>query len=342
MSSISVSEACELAAKLRKEVAQSIYGQEKLVTETLCCFLAGGHILMTGAPGLAKTTLVRVFASHLGLSFGRIQYTPDLLPSDIIGSELLHVDQASGKRYFEFSKGPIFVNLLLADEINRATPRTQSAMLEAMQERRITVGHQNHILPEPFMVFATQNPFESEGTFPLPEAQLDRFLIHTLVEYPDAESEMQILRSHAGNTLAGEVGIHNKTFTVGIETTQKIMEAVKSIKVEDHLIDGINHLVRSTRPDSNSSLEPMRSKVWYGAGPRGGIALISTARALALMEGEETVRWSHIKRLAKPVLRHRIRLASQSQNENQQVDAWIDEVVAYVEKSKSKASRGLE
>ena len=342
MQSMTISEAHEYAAKLRKEVALSIYGQDRLVTETLCCFLAGGHILMTGAPGLAKTTLVRVFASHLGLSFGRIQYTPDLLPSDIIGSELLHVDQASGKRYFEFSKGPIFVNLLLADEINRATPRTQSAMLEAMQERRITVGHQNHLLPDPFMVFATQNPFESEGTFPLPEAQLDRFLIHTLVEYPDSESELKILKSHASNSLAGETGIENKAFTLGVDLTQKIMAAVKSIKVEDHIIDGVNHLVRATRPDSSSSLEHLRSKVWYGAGPRGGIALISTARALALMEGEDTVRWSHVKRLAKPVLRHRIRLASQVLNENQQIDALIDEVVEYVEKVKSKASRGLE
>jgi MoxR-like ATPase len=339
---ISISEASKMALQLREEISKSIFGQDDLITETLCCLLANGHILMTGAPGLAKTTLVRVFASHLGLNFGRIQYTPDLLPSDIVGSELLHVDQATGKRFFEFAKGPIFVNLLLADEINRATPRTQSAMLEAMQERRVTVAHETHVLPSPFMVFATQNPFESEGTFPLPEAQLDRFLLHTLVNYPDAESELKILRAHSESTLAGESGLRDSSYKVGLDNTLKMIEVTKKVRVDEHILGGINHLVSSTRPDSKQCLEHLKSKIWYGSGPRGGIALISTAKALAILEGSEVVRWAHVRRLAKPVLRHRIRLAAQGGDEAKQADLVVDELLDHVEKYTAKISRGLE
>jgi len=341
MDRLTIVEASNLANRLRENVSKSIFGQEELILETLCCFLAGGHILITGAPGLAKTTLVRVFASHLGLKFGRIQYTPDLLPSDIIGSELLHVEQSSGRRYFEFSRGPIFVNLLLADEINRATPRTQSAMLEAMQERRVTVGHDTHSLPEPFMVFATQNPFESEGTFPLPEAQLDRFLMHSLVHYPDVDSEWKILKSHADNFLVGENTLLDHIDPIGTDVTLRIMNAVKSVVVDDPILEGINHLVRATRPESASMPEHLRSQMWYGSGPRGGIALVSCAKALALLEGSERVRWAHVKRLAKPVLRHRIRSTAPSAKEGERADRIIDEVLDLVERTKTKSSRGL-
>ena len=219
---LSLEEAANIASGLKKSVCNSIFGQEGLITETLCCLLSGGHILVTGAPGLAKTTLVRIFAKHLGIDFGRIQFTPDLLPSDIIGSEILNIDPVTGERKFMFSKGPIFTNLLLADEINRASPRTQSALLEAMQERTCTVGGDIHNLSDAFMVFATQNPFESEGTFPLPEAQLDRFLAHTLVGYPDKASEEQILHAHVENRLIGEKRHVDKT-----EVSVKLDEVVE-------------------------------------------------------------------------------------------------------------------
>lgn len=307
------SDAVKTAGLLKDSIAASIFGQEELVTEALCCLFAGGHILITGAPGLAKTTLVRVLAKHLGLEYNRVQFTPDLLPSDIVGSEILNVDGASGKRSFEFVKGPVFTNLLLADEINRASPRTQSALLEAMQERSCTVAGKTHALGDPFMVFATQNPFESEGTFPLPEAQLDRFLLHTLVPYPQKDVEEKILQEHAQNRLAGEVRSSappKSSFTLDKYALLKIIELCKTVTVEPEIIQLINELVRSSRPDDESCPEELRGAFWYGAGPRAGISLVSTARVLALMSGSETVRWQHVRRLAKPVLRHRLRLTS--------------------------------
>ena len=201
---ISFEEAVSKIADLKKQLNRHILGQEDLITEALCCFLTGGHLLITGAPGLAKTTLVKVVARLLGLDFARIQFTPDLLPSDIVGSEILNIDPETSQRHFVFSKGPVFGNFILADEINRASPRTQSALLEAMQEHTVTVSGKHYKLPEPFMVFATQNPFESEGTFPLPEAQIDRFLLHSLISYPNEDAEIEILRAHVDNDLIGE------------------------------------------------------------------------------------------------------------------------------------------
>lgn len=343
-SSMSLQEATGLAAKLRNHVMQQVFGQEGLITETLCCLLAGGHILMTGAPGLAKTTLVRVFARQLGVAFGRVQFTPDLLPSDILGSEVLNVDQQSGRRVFEFSRGPVFTNLLLADEINRASPRTQSALLEAMQERSVTVGGRTHVLGSPFMVFATQNPFESEGTFPLPEAQLDRFLLHTLVSYPDEKAESQILAEHIAGKLVGEQTANAATVNDPVLSEgqiQGLIERAKQIQVDESMMTGIRDLVRSTRPSDPTCPESVRAAIWYGAGPRAGISLVSVARALALLQEEESVRWEHVRRLAAPVLRHRIRLTAQGMREGMDEDAVINDLLTRLETKFKNLARGV-
>lgn len=332
--SLSFSEANDLSTQLLEHVSSSIFGQEDLILETLCCFLAGGHILMTGAPGLAKTTLVRVFSENLGLKFGRVQYTPDLLPSDITGAEILNIDPETQRRSFEFSKGPIFVNLLLADEINRASPRTQSAMLEAMQEKSITVAGKTHYLNLPFMVFATQNPYESEGTFPLPEAQLDRFLLHTLVQYPSKEAELQILTEHAADRLVGEQHEEKqkKPLAIGVEKIRAMIAKTKEITIEPEILSAINELVRSTRPESEFCPEKYKDLVWYGAGSRAGLSFISVIRALALIEGVESVRWRHVRRMAKPVLRHRLKLVPHAGrmefDEDRFIDILLDEIEA--------------
>lgn len=342
---ITLEHAADTAAKLRAQVGKAVFGQETLITETLCCLLAGGHILMTGAPGLAKTTLVRVIARNLGLVFGRVQFTPDLLPSDIIGSEILNIDAGTQRRFFEFSPGPVFTNLLLADEINRASPRTQSALLEAMQERSVTVGGTIHTLPQPFMVFATQNPFESEGTFPLPEAQLDRFLVHTLVDYPDSNAEMQILKEHTQSRLAGEQTgstLRDKDIDmVGTEQIGQIIGRVRQIAVDDSILEGIRDLVRSTRPEDENCPEQMRPLIWYGAGPRAGISLISVCRALALMEKQENVRWAHVRRMVRPVLRHRIRLTAHGIREGLSEDRMVDMVLERVEARHHNLAKGI-
>lgn len=335
--SLSLEEASEITSNLVNKIGESIFGQQQLVTEAVCCLLAGGHILMTGAPGLAKTSLVRVIASHIGLPFGRIQFTPDLLPSDIIGSDILNIDPVTQKRLFEFSKGPIFTGLLLADEINRASPRTQSALLEAMQEGTCTVGGILHELEQPFMVFATQNPFESEGTFPLPEAQLDRFLMHVLVDYPSLDSEKQILKEHVNNRLVGEQkrgGIFpqsDKPAPLGADVTRSLIQKTKSIAIDDELVEVISELVRSTRLEDENCPKKLRDHIWYGAGPRGGISLISVSKALALISQSEVVRWRHIRQMAKPVLRHRIRLTSHATRDQIFEDHIIDELLERLE-----------
>lgn len=346
--SMTLEESYVLIQRLKESVAESIFGQESLITESICCLLSGGHILMTGAPGLAKTTLVRVFAQFLNLAYGRVQFTPDLLPGDIIGSDILNIDTDTGKRSFEFAQGPIFANLLLADEINRASPRTQSALLEAMQERAVTVGGKRYALPYPFMVFATQNPFESEGAFPLPEAQLDRFLIHTLVDYPSAEAESQILKEHADNRLVGEQQVdsqeaerdRNKGLTL-IEI-RNLIKRREAIVVENELVDMIRDLVRSTRPTDELCPASLRELIWYGAGPRAGISLISVARSLALLEKDDKVRWKHIRRMAKPVLRHRIRLSAQTGGDRLNEDEIIDRILERLEDRLKMGSQAIE
>lgn len=335
MDTVSLADAKDVLDRLKGRIGENIFGQEELVEEALCCLIAGGHILVTGAPGLAKTTLVRVIAREIGLQFGRVQFTPDLLPSDITGSQILTLGQSAEERKFVFEQGPIFTNLLLADELNRASPRTQSALLEAMQERFCTVGGQRHRLPQPFLVFATQNPFESEGTFPLPEAQLDRFLVHSLVDYPSSAAEEEILKAHASRNLSGEKvedeGAKSEPL-MDAHMISQLMSRAQGVAVDDQLLHVIATIVRSTRPQENADTSSsLHNAVWYGAGPRAGIALVSTSRALAMMEGEEQVRWRHIKRLVKPVIRHRLRLTAQAIHDGYDEDRLLDEVIQETE-----------
>jgi MoxR-like ATPase len=340
---LSIQAAADVAAQLRQSISSVIYGQDELITETLTCLIAGGHVLLTGAPGLAKTTLVRVFARTLGLEFGRIQFTPDLLPSDILGSEILNIDPENSRRSFQFSRGPIFTNLLLADEINRASPRTQSALLEAMQERTVTVAGKRHVLPQPFLVFATQNPFESEGTFPLPEAQMDRFLMHALVTYPSAEAEQKMLMTHAEGELVGEkVNWTANDDQLSPATLLGVMNRARQIRIDEALVSVINDLVRSSRPEDPLCPKQVKDALWYGAGPRAGISLISASRAYALMTQSEVVRWQHIKRMARPVLRHRIRLAAHAVRDGLTEDQVVDQLLDRVQADRGNQALGID
>jgi MoxR-like ATPase len=327
---------------LREALGNYILGQPDLLTDTICCMLASGHLLLTGAPGLAKTTLVRVLAKHLQLPFRRVQCTPDLLPSDILGSEILNLDPVTQQRFFEFKPGPIFTNLLLVDEINRASPRTQSALLEAMQEQGVTVAGHRYTVDKPFMVFATQNPLESEGTFPLPEAQLDRFLLHTWVNYPHEFDQLSILRQYATRTLIGDT-LEQLVVEAPLsaEEVLTLQQACTQLPVSDAILQGINELVVATRPEHALCPHEVKDLIQFGAGPRAALALLAVCQALALLEGQPGVTWGHVKRMVKPALRHRIRLNVRALRGNWQVDAVIETIMEHIETRYAVASLGL-
>ena len=288
------------AQRLREEVRRRIVGQERVIDEILMALVAGGHALLVGVPGLAKTLMVRSVAEAMDLDFRRIQFTPDLVPSDITGTDILEEDSATGSRSFRFVRGPIFANVVLADEINRAPPRTQSALLEAMQEHRVTAAGETMRLPEPFFVLATQNPIEQEGTYPLPEAQLDRFLFDIRVGYPSAEEEVSILRATTGLADAPVTRVLAASEVIALQ------RAVREVNVADVLLRYAADLARASRPDDPTSTELVRRYVRWGAGPRAGQALILGAKAHALLNGRAHVTPQDVKRVAPPVLRHRI------------------------------------
>jgi MoxR-like ATPase len=286
-------------ASLKQEIAKVVVGQHATVELMLAALLCRGHCLIVGVPGLGKTLLVRTFGRVLGLSFSRIQFTPDLMPTDIVGSEILQASDA-GVRRFEFSEGPIFANLLLADEINRTPPKTQSALLEAMQEKQVTVAGVTRTLQEPFIVYATQNPIEHEGTYPLPEAQLDRFFFHINVDYPDLAEEKAILQ-HLGPVPGSE-----PETVLTREQVMDLQAAVLEIPLPDHVVDFILRLVHSSRPQSQLAGDYAKRYVAWGAGPRASQTLSLAARALALLRGRTSASEQEVRDAALPVLRHRV------------------------------------
>ncbi|MEZ6057881.1 MAG: MoxR family ATPase [Planctomycetaceae bacterium] len=277
-----------------------IVGQQSVIEEVLISIFCRGHVLLTGVPGLAKTLLIDSISKVLDLDFRRIQFTPDLMPADITGTEVLQEDRTTGTRNFQFVEGPIFSNMVLADEINRAPPKTQSALLEAMQERHVTVAGQTMELPSPFFVMATQNPIEQEGTYPLPEAQLDRFLFNCVVNYPEAADEFQIIKQATSG--------HKTTLPklLNAEQIQKLQEAVRNVPAADHVITFARDLVQATRPGGGSAPGFIKEMVGWGAGPRAGISLIIAAKARAVLRGRLHATTSDVAAVALPVLRHRV------------------------------------
>lgn len=288
------------------EIAKVIVGQKEIVDELLISVLAGGHCLLEGVPGLAKTLMVSTLAQCLELGFRRVQFTPDLMPSDIIGTEILEEDHVSGKRFFKFQKGPVFTNILLADEINRTPPKTQAALLEAMQEKHVSYAGEVHALPRPFFVLATQNPVEQAGTYPLPEAQLDRFLMFIRVPYPSETEEVEVLNRTTGNKGAELKTILNATDMIALQTL------VREVDISGDLLTYIARLVRASRP-GDSNVAPVKEYVRWGSGPRAGQALVLCAKARALMKGHFAVTVNDIRSVAKAVLRHRILLNFQAE-----------------------------
>ena len=303
----------ERLARLRDAIGLAIVGQAEVVEQLLIGLLAGGHCLIEGVPGLGKTLLVRTLGRALALDFRRIQFTPDLMPSDILGTEILEEDHGTGKRYFKFQQGPLFTNLLLADELNRTPPKTQSALLEAMQEHTVSYAGTTHALPEPFFVLATQNPIEQAGTYPLPEAQLDRFLLHVRVDYPSELEERAILAQTTG-------GAHGEVPAV-MDAAQvlALQQLTREVHLGEDVLAWIARLVRASRP-RDSVVAQVREWVRWGAGPRAGQALVLAAKARALLHGRLAATREDVRALAAPVLRHRLLLSFAAEAEARSTD----------------------
>lgn len=313
---------------LKQEIKKVIVGQEEIIDQLLITFLAGGHALLEGVPGLAKTLMIRSLSEAIELKFKRIQFTPDLMPTDIIGTEILEEDHTTGKRIFKFNKGPIFANIILADEINRTSPKTQAALLEAMQEFEVTYAGVTYPLERPFFILATQNPIEQAGTFPLPEAQLDRFLLYIKVSYPTAEEERAILESTTGKRPAAIQKV--------IEGS-KILEAqklVRDVHINTELVEWVSNLVRATRA-VHSEIKFVQDWVRWGAGPRAGQAMILTAKARALLSGRFAVTQEDIRHVAYPVLRHRILMNFKAESEGVTSDAVTSHLLESISIRKS-------
>ncbi len=321
------------AQAMRAQVARNIVGQESALDEILLAIVAGGHALLVGVPGLAKTLMVRSVAEAMQLEFRRIQFTPDLVPSDITGTELLEEDTATGHRSFRFVRGPVFANIVLADEINRAPPRTQAALLEAMQEYRVTAAGQTMALPAPFFVLATQNPIEQEGTYPLPEAQLDRFLFDIRVDYPGEEDEVGILRSTTGAPPAP------LTPVLDALQVRALQQLAREIPASDTVLRYAAQLVRATRPGDSRAPDLVTRYVRWGAGPRAGQALILGAKAHALLAGRPAVSPTDIQRVALPVLRHRVLPNYAAEADGIASDTIVSELIARIDPPRGNAPR---
>ncbi len=304
--------------RLREEIGKVIIGQDQVVDEMLIAMFSRGHCLLVGVPGLAKTLLVSTLSKILQLAFRRIQFTPDLMPADITGTDILQDDPETGRRFFQFMQGPLFTNILLADEINRTPPKTQAALLEAMQERHVTAGQNTYRLPQPFFVLATQNPIEQEGTYPLPEAQLDRFMFNLVVKYPTSAEELRILKQ----TTSGEEP-QLETALTGRQILA-LQEVVRKVPVADHVFVYARDLVRATRPDEGEAPAFVKRLVSWGAGPRAGQYLILGGKARAILQGRFYVTTEDIRAVAPPVLRHRVVTTFQADSEGITSDRVVE------------------
>jgi MoxR-like ATPase len=319
--------------KVLGELSKVIVGQEHLIEQVLVAMCAGGHVLLVGVPGLAKTLLVSTLAKTLSMNFKRIQFTPDMMPSDITGTEILEEDHTTGHKQFVFVQGPVFTNLLLADEINRTPPKTQAALLEAMQEKHVTVGKKTYKLEEPFMVMATQNPIEQEGTYPLPEAQLDRFMFNLYVDYPSDTELKTIIK----NTTAGAMPTPEPVLT-GPDVLA-LRAAVRQVPISDHVLEYIVNIVSATHPNKETSPEITRKYLAWGAGPRAGQYLALGAKSRALLRGNLQATVDDVRTVARAVLRHRIYTNFTAQAEGVDADEMIDRLLKLVpEMSGAKAA----
>jgi MoxR-like ATPase len=317
------------AIRLRAEVGRRIVGQRDAIDEILMAMLAGGHALLVGVPGLAKTLMIRSVAEAFRLDFRRIQLTPDLVPSDITGTEILEEDTATGSRSFRFVRGPVFGNIILADEINRAPPRTQAALLEAMQEHRVTAAGETMVLPAPFFVLATQNPIEQEGTYPLPEAQLDRFLFDIRLGYPKEQDEVEILRATTGNEVVALDAVLDARQALALQ------RLVRDVACADPALRYASALTRATRPDDPTATALVKRYVRWGAGPRAGQALVLGAKAHALLAGRLHVAPDDLRRVATPVLRHRVLPNFAAEGEGVSADRIVEDVIGAVAEPRS-------
>ena len=323
----------EAFARLATEVHKVIVGQDEVLNELLMAIFCGGHALVVGVPGLAKTLLISTLAKTMSLGFSRIQFTPDLMPSDMTGTEVIEEDKTSGARELRFVKGPIFSNVILADEINRTPPKTQAALLEAMQERQVTAGGVRHPLPQPFFVLATQNPIEQEGTYPLPEAQLDRFMFNIKIDYPTEDQELEIVRQTTS------VEERQVTAVLTGEEVLRIQNLVRQVPVADHVLRYVLRLVRSTRiREASEKPDIVQNYVSWGAGPRASQYLVLAAKAKAILSGASHVMPEHIRAVALPVMRHRIITNFNAEADGVTTDDIVNELVDRIPVDSSDAA----
>ncbi len=310
----------ESQSKLYSELSKVIIGQNEIIEHMFIALLCRGHVLLEGVPGLAKTLLIKCLANGLDLKFNRIQFTPDLMPSDITGTEIIQQNQETGERSFSFHKGPVFSNIVLADEINRTPPKTQAALLQAMQEKKITAAGNTYDLEQPFFVLATQNPIEQEGTYPLPEAQLDRFMFNLLIDYPSREEELQVVKNH--NTQSA----NSINSTISSQDLKEFQDLVEQVPVSDNVVEYVVDLVKKTRPSDNN--QEIKKWLDWGAGPRASTHLILAAKAKALLSGKSTPDIDDVNSMVKPVLRHRIVPNFNAEAEGITKDTIIDKLIS--------------